>query len=508
MHGLSSSRPIAIVAPPPTPNGDLHVGHLSGPYLGADVLRRYEELRGRKTIAALSVDLNQSYVVTTAERLGREPRELAVASHGEVSETLAAASIGFDVVGIPDAAYTAYVTDWFRRMHTAGIFERRTLPVAFDVRRGRALFEAYASGHCPVCLASTKANICEACGHPNDAKELIGLYPTGGAKDDPIETRSQSAWVLDLEAWRDDLARHIGRLSAPLRPALRRFLDELFASRLPVFPITFPSSWGIAAPFPDSDGEVLNVWAEMVPGHYWWLQRAAEARGTANPFMRSEPVEYVQFLGFDNSFFYVIAHLALALAARKAGADALLPDAFITNEFLLLDNYKFSTSQGHLIWGRDLLAKAETDEVRFYLAWANPETQQANFSLADFEAVVAKELRQRLDRLRPLLGATRDDDAFLPVAAKLTRRFEAVHGTGRQSLRLIALTLATGLELAIDLAGRNPEAARPVVRALAAGAAPLVPDTAERLWTWAGGTLPVRWSETAPATAVAADPVE
>lgn len=110
MLDSTSDFQYAIVAPPPTPNGDLHVGHIAGPYFGADVLRRYLKLRGHTAVCALSVDLNQSYVVTTAERLKTDPVTLARQSHSDIAETLGMSGIEFDVVGMPDAEYGAYVS--------------------------------------------------------------------------------------------------------------------------------------------------------------------------------------------------------------------------------------------------------------------------------------------------------------------------------------------------------------------------------------------------------------
>ena len=163
---------IAIVAPPPTPNGDLHLGHLAGPYLGADVLRRYLTLRGYRCVSAISVDTNQTYVVTTADKLRMSPAALAQQSYADIKQTLHAADIAFDVIGMPDTAYTAYVKNWFVRLERAGAFDRRESLVPYHPGMERFLFEAYASGRCPVCLAATKANICEGCGHPNQAGDL------------------------------------------------------------------------------------------------------------------------------------------------------------------------------------------------------------------------------------------------------------------------------------------------------------------------------------------------
>jgi methionyl-tRNA synthetase len=500
----------AIVAPPPTPNGDLHLGHLAGPYLAADVLARYLELRGHSPVKALSVDLHQSYVVTTAERLNVDPRELAAKSHREIQATLAAAEIEFDV-GMPDHDYSAYVQNWFHRLYLSGALELRELTFPYDVRRGRALFESYASGRCPVCLCDTRGNICEACGHSNDASQLFDLYPTGGGRDDPVEMRSQRGVVLDLEPWRDALVISLSRMSPPLRPSLARLIREMLSSRLPSFPITFPSAWGIQAPFPDCEGLVLNVWAEMVPGHYYWLERAHAAAENTRPLIgKMSQARYVQYLGFDNSFFYALAHLALALSAREAGLEALVPDALITNEFYHLDNHKFSTSQGHLIWGRDFLREVPADEARFYFAWSNPEFQQSNFSRSDFEAVVATKYREPLARLQAILSDLPPKAASLQpgdlMGQALLDRLAWAYDSDHLSLRLAAQTIAAGLDVAADL-GRPPvqvDRLRSLAQALAIGAAPLIPSAAAMIWNRLGNSGKPAWPSGEESLSVAA----
>jgi methionyl-tRNA synthetase len=488
--------PTIIVAPPPTPNGDLHVGHLSGPYLGADVLRRALLLQGEEAVATLSVDLNQTYVVTTAERLGVEPNELACRSHAEVQDTLAQADIRFDVVGIPDNAYFERVRDWFVSLDRAGFVKAHRRMAPYDVARGRFMFESYAAGSCPICLAATKANICEACGHPNDAQELIGLYPTGGSRGDPIETREIDERYLDLEALRGPLEAHLSQAIPQKRPALDRLLSELFAKPLPRFPLTFPSSWGIPAPFAHADGLVLNVWAEMVPGHYWFIDRALEAGGHPLLAEIDRRAKYVQYLGFDNSFFYVVAQLALALAAREAGTTALLPSAFVTNEFYLLDNFKFSTSQGHLIWGRDLLAETPADEVRFYLAWNNPEYNQANFTRADMERVVATKYREPLKELIKAAPTFAGASVERSVAASAMRaRFSAAFDWRRPSLRIAAQTISNGFDLLSEQIGDGEPAGvvRGIGLTLACGMAPIAPGGAKALAHALGFNGPLRW---------------
>lgn len=491
--------PTAIIAPPPTPNGDLHVGHLSGPYFGADVLARYLRLRGNAVVAALSVDLNQSYVVTTADRMGVDPNKLARDSHHDIASTLSAARMEFDIIGMPDAPYEAYIKDWFLRLHKAGVFQLRSRDVPYDTARQRYMFESYASGRCTTCLSETKGNICEACGHPNDPAELYDLRPTGGRADDTIEMRRIYEYVLDLEEWKEGLKVHLRKLPN-LRPSLRRLIDELLSKPLPPFPITFPSTWGIPAPFPEATDLVLNVWAEMVPGHYYWLEAARKKSGNASVATVEEQAHrYIQFLGFDNSFFYAVAHFALALAAKSEGIEALLPSAIITNEFYQLENSKFSTSQGHLIWGRELLKQAALDDVRLYLALSNPEFNQSNFSINEFEKVVEQRFRRPLEKLIITLNAlspTIPASISMPdIGWSMIRRFESAYNVEQPSLRIAALTLANGLEFANSLSPRDDGGANIKVfaQALAAGAFPIVPESAARIWNAVGQTGPVTW---------------
>ncbi len=496
-------RDTYIVAPPPTPNGDLHVGHLCGPYFGADVYRRYLDVRGHVCHAALSVDLNQSYVVTTAQRLGEDPTELAHKSHQDVAETLGLAQIGFDVVGMPDAAYQRSVSQWFQALFEAGVFQRKRQTYPFDVTRDRFMFESYASGHCPVCLAGTNGNICEACGHPNHARDLLGLYPTGGAPGDPVEMRPVDEYVLVLEDWRAPLQAYLERTIPERRPSLQRLIDALFDKPLPDFPITFPSTWGIPAPFPDADGMVLNVWAEILPGHYHWLDQADAARGAP----LSKDADYVQFLGFDNSFFYVLAHVALAMAAAQAGLRSRLPTAFVTNEFYQLENFKFSTSQGHLIWGRDLLKDVPVDEARFYFAWSNPDYSQANFTVQDLHSVVERKLRAPWQRIKAAFQGIAAPPVVHETAwsGALYARFESVYAIEHQSLRAAAQAVASGLEvLAQHLeAGIAPNDAVAVLRALAVGLAPLSPGLAAQMWQLSGAHGPIAWPDSVQLSAVA-----
>lgn len=497
-----------IVAPPPTPNGDLHVGHLSGPYLGADIYRRYMKLRHRPVVSALSMDLHQTYVVTTAQERNLSPRDLALKSYHQVRETLQMALIDFDHVGMPNEVYIQSISDWFKALYDAGVVVKRTQSYAYDLKQGRFLFESYASGRCPICLACSNGNICEACGHPNTADKLIRLRPSNGSPNDPIEHREVVEFYLNLESMRRTLETYLANEIVEKRPALRRLLTEVFETSLPDFPVTFPTNWGIPAPFPDSEGLCLNVWAEMVPGHYFWIDEAARKTGRGKIVTPHSKNSYVQYFGFDNSFFYVIAQLALALAARKAGLPSLLPTAFITNEFYQLDNFKFSTSQGHLIWGRDLLTELSADEARFYFAWNNPEYNQANFTRTDLDSVLNNKLRIPIREIFDILQDVPDVPTEPCRASKaLLARFENAYATNSQSLRIAASAVANGLDLVLQETSNGTHAGqiKAIVQAIAIGLWPISPGIAEQLWQASGRSGAVIWPDTTNLASKAAE---
>lgn len=243
----------------------------------------------------------------------------------------------------------------------------------FDNQLGRYAVEAFVSGLCRHCMASCAGGICEACGQPNMCIDLLGLDTTRFSR------RCEPRLVLDLERFRAGIEQHLGAMQTH-RPLLRRLIDALLVKPLAPFVMSYKGQRGISLGFVGLPDQHLNVWGEMFPGHIYFL---SQATGTI-----SRNDRYVQFLGFDNSYFYVFVHLALSLAADEAGFDWPVPQAFITNQFYNLSNEKFSTSRGHLVWARDLAADFDTDVIRLFLALHGPEYQEADFSTDAFATEV------------------------------------------------------------------------------------------------------------------------
>lgn len=379
-------RRTIVTVTPPTPNGDFHVGHLAGPYLAGDAFSRYRRLKGDDVRFVSSADVNQSYVVTTAERMSVAPAALASEIYRDMLTTLRAAQISFDVFNEPDARHVAHVQGFFADLKDRGeiVVQRRRLP--FSRSKERYLFESYAAGWCRTCWSRTAGAICEACGHPNDSQSL-----DAPPDDTDIEWHNVPTAVLEIERFRERLTRFYADKDGVWRPHILGLVRELLATRLPDYPLTYPSAWGVPAPFAETPGQVMNVWAEMLPG--LMNSTALAGPGTEDWWTAQEQsANLVQFLGFDNGFFFSIVHPTLLWA----GGVPTLPGIIITNEFLQLDGSKFSTSKRHLIWARDLVAEHGSDEVRMYLALINPEHQKTNF-------VVGPALAEDIVRSRRLL---------------------------------------------------------------------------------------------------------
>lgn len=519
----AADRPAIIVAATPTPNGDLHVGHLAGPYLAGDIYARYLRANGRPVTYTTCTDDSQSYVVATAHRRGTTPAELAATSTAAISRSLRA--IGISTAPLPpiNDRYRQTVLDFVTALHAAGRLPQRTVRLPYAQRAGTFLYDGLVSGTCPTCLSASCGGACENCGHPNNFDELIDAYSTLDPTD-PVTYREQTILVLPLEEYRDRLVEYFAERGPQWRPHARQLITELLARPLPDVPVTVPGSWGIAAPFAETPGQILYPWIEAMPASIystWWaVATAGEPAATTDQHWRAEhDAELVYFHGFDNVFHWGLLDLVLLMAH---GERYITPAANVCNEFYDLAGEKFSTSRNHLIRGTDLLAEVPRDLIRFYLALTGPEHQRTNFSRSLLRSVAVKRLVGPWNALSDALAlalAAADTGAALPVtaagrqrAALVLDRFRLCYELGAYSPARAAETVVTQTArlraLAENCAVGRGSGGNPVtpgdllleIRTLLACAAPILVDVAEQA-TAAGVDLNLRGPQ---ATAVAA----
>ncbi|MEA2894421.1 MAG: methionyl-tRNA synthetase [Bradyrhizobium sp.] len=527
---LASSDPAAapcdrqyVVTAPPTPNGDLHLGHLSGPYLGADILTRFLRMRGVDALHVSGTDDFQSYVAAKASAIGLDATSTADRYADEIAATLRVMSIGIDHLTRPLHApeYRAGVMRLFNRLLESGAFYEAAEPALFDAQSDRYLYEFAVSGKCPHCLSPTGGNLCEECGHPNSCVDLLSPVSSGGARP---EERRIKRLHFRLSDHVEMLRKFHDRQSTP--PRLRRLLEQLIERGLPDVAVTHPGDWGMPVPVTGLADQVIWAWIEMALG-YVVTMNALEAAPRESDFLGRGKMTL--FFGYDNAFYYTILFPAL-YAALFPGEEINI--RFVYNEFLLLDEKKFSTSRRHAIWGRDFAREFPVDAIRFYLACCRPEATRNNFTRDEYAAVVGRELEQhwqswlldlgqrlkldwqgrvpdtgawtlqhkafsaRLQQLTALVAESYGAACFSPQRAahllcELVREVRAFHQAERH-WELGAYDAEARTAIALEVAA---------ARFLALLSAPIMPGFAAWLWQGlGGGQAPedLRWPETLP----------
>ncbi|WP_370942123.1 class I tRNA ligase family protein [Amycolatopsis sp. cg5] len=487
-----SQRKAIVIDTPPTSNGDLHVGHLAGPFMAADVHARYLRALGRPVVFSSGTDDSQTYVLASARRKGLTPEGLCGQSWHDIKQTLVDMGISLDGFAPYDDRYRASSLTFVNALHAAGKFRLKKVLLPYSERQGEFLVEGLVCGYCPVCLVESRGGLCESCGHPNNFDELLQPRSTVDPED-VVTHREAEILVLPMEEYREQLIAYYAEKRGRLRPHTIGLVDELLAKPLPDFPITYPISWGIPAPFPETEGQVLNAWVEGIPAVMYCTAYAAQQLGEKHDddheLWRAEhDAEVIYFIGFDNVYFWGLTHLALIMAHE---GRYVVPDTIISNEFYELENDKFSTSLGHVLYTKDLLKEVPRDLIRFYLAVSCPEHQRTNFSREGLDKVAGRRLAEPWNRLANQLAKAVAESGVegreLPVSADARQRAEAVLSRFRICYELSGYSLTRAADLIVAQLDRlNREAQRTdqlgdlfyEVRALVSGASPILIDLA------------------------------
>lgn len=517
LAAAGSPRPerVFTTATPPTPNGDFHAGHLSGPYLGADLLTRYLKMRGVEARYFTGMDDHQSYVVTKAKVLASTPREVADRFSEMMIGTLERAGIAVDHVARPRRSpyHVDLVQKLFRKLWDQGALVAREAPTLYCETCERYLFEAHVDGRCPHCGAGSGGNACEACGRPNDCVDLVEprCHHCGGT---PAQRRLRRIY-FPLEPYRDELERFYSEVR--MGTHLRALCETMLAAGLPEIAVSQETDWGIPVPVPGFEKQCIYVWFEMAPGYLAGARELWEKEG--KPFQEasgaeawgSEATRLVQFFGFDNGYFHAVLFPAIF---RAFDPQIPLPAAFVTNELYRYEGKKFSTSRNHALWARELLARVPNDVARFYLAYDGPETEQRSFTLRALYETVRRELveewepwlrrlgarlEEQFDGRVPSTGAWTDEhQRFFRSLVELTAQAAAAYEIETFSPQRVTRALCELARLARrfshleqhwqGIPGRFEEQRTAMAlevlaaRTLAQLAAPLMPDFAAALW--------------------------
>ncbi len=503
----AARAPRLLLPSPPTSNGPLHLGHLAGPYLIADVMRRYYRARGTPATFVCLMDEHQSYVLDRAGAEGTTAGELATRYSDQMAHTLAQFHAAPDECIYPtrDASYRAAVHDRFVKLLQAGRLESRELETWFCADCDLSLYDSFVLGKCPRCGAHCFGFLCDACCAPNQTTDLVDAVCDRCGR--PPSVRVVRRLVFPLAPYAARLGRYHDQLRAS--PKLRRLAAQWLA-QLGVVPATQVSTWGIAVDVPGFEGQVISPWFEVaLAASYLQARHAPDG-------------EMLPFFGYDNAFLYLIHDPAVSLALDP---EATLPHRLVANEFLLLGDAKMSTSSSHSLRALEVLASVPADLLRLYLAKIRPEEARTSFSVAAgqmYLTVVSQYWQSWFARLGENLASETGSLAPKPSAAgtwsaEQTEFLSCVKellGRARRGYETSSLKEVTSVihEL-VDRASSFGAAQTPLagiaslegqrttglalelaaLRSFAMIVAPVMPVFAEQLWACLGYEAPVEW---------------
>jgi len=412
---------ILVTAALPYANGPLHIGHLAGAYLPADIFVRFQRLRGKPVLFICGSDEHGVPIVLRARKDGVSPQAIVDRFHVQMRDAFAAFGMSFDHFGRTSGAVHADTSQaFFSVLDEKSSFVQKTESQLFDPKAGMFLADRFVRGTCPHCeYDDAYGDQCEKCGRSLSPKDLKN--PRSVISDAIPEVRETTHWYLPLgvlqpklEAW----LSHHEDWKVNVLGQVRSWLQEGLGDRA----VTRDQSWGVPVPKKsaekagiDATGKVLYVWFDAPIGYISFTAEWAQVQGQPDDWKRwwQDPgTRLVQFIGKDN----IVFHCLIFPAMLQAHGGFVLPDAVPANEFLNLEGQKLSTSRGWAVWLHEFLEDFPADYLRYSLARILPETKDADFSFTDFQAHINNELADTLGNLinRSLTFAVRYFDGKIP----------------------------------------------------------------------------------------------
>jgi len=384
-----------LVAPAwPYANGPRHIGHLAGFGVPADVFARYHRLRGHDVLMVSGTDEHGTPIMVAADQEGRSYRETADHYNGVIREDLRDLGLTYDLfTRTTTRTHHTVVRDLFRTLYDKGFIVERSMQVAFSQSTGNTLPDRYIEGTCPYCgFESARGDQCDNCGRQLDPIDLKN--PRSKIDGQPPVFRETNHLFLDLPAFADRLREWITRQDY-WRANVRRFSLNLVDDLKPR-PVTRDLDWGVRIPVPGYDQEDrkrVYVWFDAVIGYLSasieWAASAGDPDAWRKWWQNPDSRHYY-FMGKDNVAFHTVIWPSILLGYGSGGefgggrGDLVLPHDVVSSEYLTMEGRQFSTSRNVVIYVRDVLGRYDPDALRFFLVIAGPETQDSDFTWADF----------------------------------------------------------------------------------------------------------------------------
>ena len=384
-HTTMSKR-YTITAALPYTNGPIHIGHLAGVYVPADIFARYQRLKNNDVAFICGSDEHGVAISIKAKKEGTTPQAIIDKYHAIIKQSFADFGISFDNysrTSLPIHHRTA--SDFFKKLYNQGDFIEEVSEQLYDEEAHQFLADRFVIGTCPKC-GNTEAygDQCERCGSSLNATDLID--PKSSITGSKPTLKATKHWFLPLNRYQEFLEKwilegHKNDWKPNVYGQVKSWLDDELKPRA----VTRDLDWGIPVPVQGAEGKVLYVWFDAPIGYISSTQEWAEREGKDwRPYWQDSDTQLVHFIGKDN----IVFHCIIFPAMLKAEGSFILPVNVPANEFLNLEGNKLSTSKNWAVWLHEYLQDFpnQQDVLRYVLTANAPETKDNDFTWKDFQA--------------------------------------------------------------------------------------------------------------------------
>ncbi len=386
----------------PYVNGPLHIGHVAGAYLPADIYVRYLRSQGKDVVYVCGSDEHGAAITLRAKKEGVTPREIVDKYHAIVKKAFADFGMSFDIYHRTSSElHHETAQEFFKVLEAKGAFTKEQSEQFFDEDYQQFLADRYVKGACPKCdYKESYGDQCENCGSTLSPMQLIDPRSTLSGKKPVL--KSTTHWYLPMQNHADWLRTWIkeGELDGKEHHLPKDWKNQVLGQCLSWIDVgeglqpramTRDLDWGVKVPVKDADGKVLYVWLDAPIGYISATKQwAKDHQKNWQDYWQSEDCELVHFIGKDN----IVFHCLIFPIILKAHGQYILPTNVPANEFLNLEGQKISTSRQHAVWLHEYLEDfpGRQDELRYVLCSILPESRDSEFTWKDYQARVNNEL--------------------------------------------------------------------------------------------------------------------
>lgn len=383
-----------VTAALPYANGPVHIGHLAGVYVPADIYVRYLRLKGRQVAFIGGSDEHGVPVTIRARKEGITVQQVVDRYHELIKDSFRRFGISFDIYSrTTSPTHHKLASDFFRKLYDEGKFVEKVSEQFYDEQTGHFLTDRNIRGECPRChAADAYGDQCEKCGATLSPEELINPY--NAETGNPLVKRATKHWYLPLDQYQPWLEQWILQDHKEWRSNVYGQCKSWLDGGLHPRAVTRDLDWGIPVPVVGAEGKVLYVWFDAPIGYISNTKELCEAQpekfGSWETWWKDPETRLVHFIGKDNIVFHCIVFPSML----KAHGGYILPDNVPSNEFLNLEGNKISTSKNYAVWLNEYLDEmpGRQDELRYVLTANAPETKDNDFTWADYQARCNNEL--------------------------------------------------------------------------------------------------------------------